>query len=137
MKFVTKPLKVKINGTDTVVDTEVVQFETLSEAQESAGSDERLLAVVNRYAINSSLGSVRKFLKDKATAALTTESVAERIAALRKGFSLVSAPKAGRTSAHAKQVEFYDASRAIATDAKLSDAEKAQRILALIGQARA
>lgn len=138
MKFVAKKLKVsrEENGKTVKhdVDTEVKQFESLSEIIQDAGSEEGVVKYVNSAMIADSGVSPRVFAGSKGAIALTEEELFAKVRDLRKNYSLSSA---GRGISKADKVSFADLALAIDGDTTLTDEEKAMKLLALARSAKA
>jgi len=141
MRYNTKTLKVTRNldekgekTKDFKIETEYPQFDSISEASQSAGGDDKLLAYINSAIAADSAIAPRLLGKAKGNLDKSDEDFVALVQTTRKNFSLANVE---RGMSQKDKVSFADQVLAISADTTIDETERARRLMELAQKARA
>ena len=115
------------------IETEYPQYETLEEAQNSAGDAEKLLKYINNSVKADSAINPRQLGKAKANLGKTDDEFIALVQSTRRDFGLANAD---RGLSNASKVSFADQLMAVSADTSLDEATRNAKILELVQAAR-
>ena len=121
------------------VQVDVPSYGSVSELIELAGSEEHFLKVVNGFILAGLKATVGAYVRSKEAQGLPIDDVVTEIRNLAKtyNFAAIKERKESATKVKVKaKAEAFDKALAFMNDDNLSEAEKAQRIIAALQAAR-